>query len=191
MAILDLASYKQYMNISSTTNDTEIIRMLNAVNIFIPSYCNREFTTYYNTNKVEYFDGTLEEYYPQEYPIVSVVSLEYSSLNDGNYDEELAQYTDYIIDDTSSRIVAVGSQFIYTNIPINSMKLTYKGGYDRYPEDIVLAAALLTQHYVNEEYTPRKSLAGASIDNVIIPDQMAKLPLHVRLLLDRHRTQVI
>lgn len=179
------------MGINSDTKDTELTKLIGAVNSFIPSYCNRDFTDYYATNKVEFFDGTLKEYYPEVFPIISVVSMEYSSLSDGVYDKTLDLYTDYIIDDLNSRIVALGDQFIYTGVPYNSIKLTYKGGYDRVPEDIKLAAVHLVEYYMEDGYVPRKSLAGASIDTVIIPDGTAKLPPHIRIVLEHHKAQVL
>lgn len=187
MEILDLVTYKEYQGINSTTNDTKIQKVINSVNSYITSYCGREFTTYYDTDKVEYFDATQKEYFPKEFPIVSVTSLEYSISEDGVYDGTLELYTQYVIDWESSRIVAVYDEFIYATTPINSGKLTYKGGLAEAPVEIIQAAVLLTEYYMNDDYTPRKSLAGASTDNIIIPDKDAKLPPQVRRLLEHHR----
>lgn len=187
MAILDIHTYKEYKGINSDQNDTKIIKAINSINEFIPSYCNRTFIDYYSTNKVEYFDATQKDYYPLEFPLVEVASVKYSLNNDGDYDTTLTAYTDYVIDYVNSRIVAVGSQFIYTYIPVNSGQITYKAGYESYPLDLVHAAVLLTEYYMEESYTPRKSLAGASMDSVIQPDFTAKLPPHIRRILEHHR----
>lgn len=187
MDILTLTTYKEYQGINSDTKDTQIAKSIKAVNDTIPSYCNRTFVDYYSTDKVEYFDATLPDYFPKEFPILSVTSLEYAPLNDGTYDTELDLYTDYIIDDENSRIVSIRDQFIYTNVPTNSGKLTYKGGYEEFPEDLVQAAVMLVEYYMEDAYTPRKSLAGASTDNVIIPDKTARMPVHVRRILEHYR----
>jgi hypothetical protein len=187
MEILDINTYKEYQGISSDKNDTKIIKTINSVNAFIPSYCNRSFVDYYTTPKVEYFDATEKEYYPLEFPIINVASIKYSSALDGVYDSTLSEYTDYVIDYTNSRIVAVGSQFINSAVPINSGELTYTAGYSEYPLDILQAAVLLTEYYMEEAYTPRKSLAGASSDSVIQPDLTARLPQHIRRILEHHR----
>jgi hypothetical protein len=190
--ILTLKEYKAYKNISSDTKDTEYINLINAVNVTIPSYCNRSFTDYYATDKVELFDATDCEYYPKEFPLVSITSIKYSSEEDGVYDETLTPYTDYIVDYNSSRVVAVGTPYFVTAVtPINSGQITYKAGYEYYPEDLVLAAVHLVEHYTEEAYTPRKSLAGSSIDNVIIPDLTAKMPAHIRRTLEHYRTLVL
>ena len=191
MAILDLKNYKNYQNITSDTNDTKIISVIGAVNAFIPSYCNRTFVDYYATDKTEYFDARESEYYPEEFPIVSVTSVSYSSKEEGDYDTDLTLYTDYVIDLKYSRIMSVGSQFIYPTIWVNSGKIVYKGGLENYPEDIVHAAVLLTEYFMEEAYTPRKSLAGASIDSMIQPDLTARLPQHIRRILEHHRAFVI
>ena len=188
MTILTLKEYKDYKNISSNTRDTEIISIIGAVNATIPSYCNRSFVDYFDTDKVEYFDATQSEYFPKEFPIVSVTSLKYSSNEDGVYDETLTAYTDYIIDDEYSRIVPVNSSYFTTAITsINSGELIYKAGVEYYPEDIILAAVLLTEYFVSEDYVPRKSLAGASKDSVIIPDLTARMPAHIRRILEHYR----
>lgn len=187
MDILDINTYKEYQGIQSNQNDTKIIKTLKGVNNFIRSYCNRTFVDYFSTPKTEYFDATQKEYYPLEFPIINITSIKYSSNNDGDYDTALAQYTDYIIDDINSRIVAIGDQFIYNSIPINSGQLIYTAGYNAYPDELIQAAVLLTEYFVSEAYNPRKSLAGASVDHIIQPDFTAKLPPHIRRILEHYR----
>lgn len=187
MAILDITTYKEYQGISSDKNDTKITKTINSVNDFIPSYCNRTFIDYYSTSKVEYFDATYDSYYPDEFPIIAVSSVKYSSLEDGNFDQTLTEYTDYVIDYKNSRIMSVGDQFLYPDIWLNSGEVTYTGGMEEYPADIIQAAVMLTEYFFDEAYNPRKSLAGASIDHVIQPDMTARLPAHIRRVLEHHR----
>jgi hypothetical protein len=191
MGILDLSIYKDYQNISSDTNDTKIIKTIGAVNDFITSYCNRTFVDYFATDKTELFDITESEYYPEEFPLVSVTSVKYSSAEDGVFDTTLTEYTDYIIDIKNSRLVANGSYFSTALMPVNSGEIVYKAGLENYPEDIIQSAVLLTEYYMEESYTPRKSLAGASVDSVIQPDLTARLPQHIRRVLEHHRAFVI
>jgi hypothetical protein len=188
MAILDIHTYKEYQNINSDKNDTKITKTIHSVNDFICSYCNRSFVDYFATDKTELFDATESEYYPEEFPLVSVTSVKYSSAEDGVFDTELAAYTDYIIDERNSRIVANGYYFATATMPINSGQLVYKGGLENYPSDIVQSAVMLTEYYMEEAYTPRKSLAGASIDSMIQPDLTARLPQHIRRVLEHHRS---
>jgi len=188
MAILDLSTYKTYQKINSDQNDDKIEAIIPSVNSYITSYCNRTFLISDNTDKVEYFDATQSDYYPLEFPIVSVASIKYSTEEDGVYDEELTAYTDYVIDVLNSRVVPVGvNYFVTATTAINSGEITYTAGLDDYPPEIVQAAVLLTEYYMEQAYTPRKSLAGASVDTLIQPDFTAKLPPHVRRILEHHR----
>jgi hypothetical protein len=187
MAILDLNTYKDYQNISSVTNDSKIIKTIEAVNQFVISYCNRAFVDYFATDKTEYFDITEKEYYPEEFPLVSITSIKTSANEDGVFDTTLTEYTDYVLDEKNSRIVAIGDCFSTAIVNINSGELTYKGGMENYPEDIVQAAVMLVEYYMEEAYTPRKSLAGASVDSMIQPDLTARLPQHIRRVLEHHR----
>lgn len=190
--ILSLKEYKDYKNITTNNHDTEIISTLAAVNTTIPTYCNRTFVDYFDTDKIEYFDATQSEYFPKEFPIISVTSIKTSTAEDGNYDSTLTAFTDYVIDNEASRIIPVQSSCFATAVtPVNSGQLTYKAGFENYPEDIVLAAVLLTEYFVSQDYVPRKSLAGASKDSVIIPDLTARMPAHIRRILEHYRAMVL
>lgn len=188
MAILDLTGYKLYKGINSNTDDNKHTAIIDAVNAFIEVYCGRVFTTYYGTDKTEYFNADDTELYPIEYPIVSVTSLEYSSDAGETYATALAQYTDYVIDANSESVRALQTSFASPAYPINALKLVYKGGYSAIPKDLEMAAFSLADYFVGEDYTPRKALAGATVDNVIQPDMTARLPAHIRRVLENYRS---
>lgn len=188
MAILNLKEYKDIKGISSTERDIAITQVIKAVNSYIPSYCNRDFTTYYDTDKTEYFDGVnYYDIYPDVYPIVSVTSLESSTDGGQTYPTALAQYTDYIIDDNSSRILSTSDKFVDANLTINSLKLVYRGGYSDAPEDLKMAAANLVEYFLDEQYTPQKQFSGVRVDNLTVTDSSAKLPPHIRRVLEHYR----
>ena len=191
MAILDLNTYKSYKNKKSTDDDTKYTLIIDAVNAFIEEYCGRVFTTYYDTDKTEYFNANDSEIFPKEYPIVSITSLEYSTDAGKTYDTALTEYTDYVIDNDNQAIIALNEYFAYAYYGLNSLKLVYKGGYEKVPKDLVLAAVHLADFYVEEEYIPRKSLAGSSVDTIIQPDMTARLPSHIRRVLENYRNIVM
>lgn len=190
MAILDLATYKAYKKINSDTEDTKNTNTINAVNTFIEAYTGRVFTTFYAADKVEYFNSIDTELYPAEYPLVSITSLEYSSDAGETHPNALVEFTDYIIDNKNESIIALNSLFADVTHTTNALKLTYKAGYDETPKDLELAAVHLTDYYKDEEYIPRKSMAGTSVDSVIQPDMTARLPAHIRRVLENYRTIV-
>ena len=192
MSILKLQTYKEIKNITSTDRDAVITRNISAVNSFISSFCNRSFTEYYDTDKTEYFDGVnTSEVFPDVYPIISVTSVKTSSDGGQSYAITLAEYTDYVVDTTSSSIVSTYDCFTSVNIPTNSMQIVYKGGYSKVPDDLLLAAAHLVEYYLEEQYTPKKALAGVSIENMTVSDSTAKLPAHVRRVLEHYRSLII
>lgn len=190
MAILTLTAYKKISNVTSTDKDEVTTQAIKAVNSFIPSYCNREFTDYYATDKTEYFDGaSTNEIYPEVYPLVSVTTLKTSTDGGQTYATTLAEFTDYVIDVRDSKIIAVNSDcFVSADIPTNSLELVYKGGYAKVPEDLKLAASQLVEYYLDEQYTPKKAFSGVSVENIIMADTTARLPAHIRRVLDHYRT---
>lgn len=187
MAILDLNTFKAYKGINSDTKDTEHTLIINAVNAFIEQYTGRVFTTYYDTDKVEYFSSADTELYPVEIPIQSITTLKCSTDNGETYATTLVEYTDYIIDTDHDALISLKGEFCAPTYPYNAIQLTYKGGHSTAPKDLEQCAVHMADFYKDEDYIPRKSLAGASIDNVIQPDMTARLPAHLRRVLENYR----
>ena len=189
MDILTLNTYKKIKNITSNDRDQAITQAIKSVNSFIPSYCNRDFSTYFSTDKTEYFDGVnTNDIYPDVYPIVSVTSIKTSTDGGHTFSTTLAEFTDFVIDEKNSRIVSTLDYFVLANISINSVQLIYKGGYATIPEDLIMAAAHLVEYYMEEQYTPKKAFSGVSIETLAITDSTAKLPAHIRRVLEHYRT---
>ena len=189
MAILNLITYKKMKGITSTTKDVEISQSISAVNSYIPSYCNREFTAYYATDKTEYFDGVNnKEIFPDVYPLVSITTVKVSTDGGQTYPTTLAEYTDYVVDLKNSSIVSNVACFVSSDIPTNSVEVVYKGGYLKVPEDLQLAATHLVEYYLEEQYTPKKAFSGVNIENVSILDNSARLPAHIRRVLEHYRS---
>jgi len=192
MSILSLQTYKTYKGINSDTEDAKTIGIVNSVNSFIESYCNRKFTDYYSTNKVEYFDGVNSpDIYPKVFPLVEVVSIKVSTDGGETYPTTLEKYTDYTIDTNNDRIVSsypayITGYFVNSSYPINSLQLTYKGGYQDVPEDLVLAGVNLVEYFLGEDYNPKKSTGSSSMETQV-PDFTARLPAHIRRVLEHYR----
>ncbi len=190
MAILTLATYKIYKGINSTTDDAKLTLIINAVNAFIEGYCGRVFTTYYNSDKIEYFESDQLAIYPEEQPLQSITELAYSTDNGSTYAEVLVEYTDYIIDQSDQSIIPLKGVFARLANTVNGIRLTYKAGYATTPLDIEQAAVYMTDYYKDEDYIPRKSMSGTSVDTVIQPDMTTRLPAHIRRVLENYRNIV-
>lgn len=188
MSIITLTDYKAYKGITSTTDDNKRAAVIAAVNSYIISYCNRTFVDYFSTPTIEYFDATDGELYPSEYPLQTVTSVEVSIDAGETYATTLAEYTDYVVDKTNSRIVAlILDSFVSTYYPINAIKVTYTGGLAEIPPDLEMAATNLVDYYLEEQYTPSKAFAGVRVENIIGIDT-GRLPAHVRMVLDHYRS---
>jgi len=51
-----------------------------------------------------------------------------------------------------------------------------------------MAAAHLAEYYLEEAYTPKKAFSGVSIENLSVMDSSAKLPAHIRRILEHYRS---
>ena len=187
MAILTLAQYKAYKNISSPNQDTELQNMIDSVNEYIVSYCNRTFNDYVTTNKTEYFDAGEKELYPSEYPLISVSAITVSTDAGATYPTTLVEFTDYIIDKKVSAIKSITSSFVNTDYPVNAIKVEYTAGETNVPSDIVLAAINLVEYYMEDQYMPSKAFKGVTIENMGVTDNTS-LPAHIKRVLDHHRS---
>ena len=188
MAILTLNQYKKSKNITSNIKDAEIAETIKAANSFISSYCSRNFTEYYAVDKTEYFNGVeAPEIYPEVFPIVSITTLKTSTDGGSTYPTTLVEFTDYIVDDRNSRILSTLDNFVESTIGVNSVELVYKAGYEKVPEDLLLATTHLVEYYLEEQYTPKKAFSGVTVENIIVADDKARLPAHIRRVLDHYR----
>lgn len=188
MAIITLTEYKAYKGISSTTDDTKRQNIIDAVNSYIVSYCNRTFNDYISTTKTEYFDATDGELYPSEYPLTGITTIKTSTDAGETYDTTLAEFTNYVLDLPNSRIVSIDADvFVSTSYPINAIEVIYNGGFTDIPEDIKLAAVNLVDYYLEEQYTPSKAFAGVRVENIVGIDA-GRLPSHIKMVLDHYRS---
>ena len=137
MAILDLTTYKAYKGINSDTEDTQNTNTINAVNTFIEAYTGRVFTTYNGSgvDKTEYFEAGEEDIFPVEHPIISITSFDYSSDAGQTYATALAEYVDYVIDETDEGIKSLKNGFVTVTHPINQLRLVYQGGNAHLPTE--------------------------------------------------------
>ena len=193
--LISLDCYKEAKDIKSTTRDGKLQSQITRVTALIESYCNRKFTYYYTTPKVEWFDGKVSAVNLTEFPVNSVVSVTTSS--DGGVTQEAVADANaspyeggYFADLENGRVfTSDGSNFIDTyNIPYRSLEITYTAGYDtdNIPEDLKQCAIDMVHYYEKEEGVPSKSLLGATIDNPL-PYLANSFPPDIRRVLDLYR----
>lgn len=182
-SLITLADYKLYAGISSTDFDDKIASLVTKVSELVKSYCSRLFIDAYNPlsgsflDIVEYTnrDGS---YYPNEFPIQSLLSVEYSSDNGSTYTA-----IDGCAFDRVKEAIYIPDQ---GREGINAFKITYTGGYQNTPEDLKLACLDLVEYYYKGEYTPRKSTSNNTVEYITTSD----LPSHIKRVLDLYRVIV-
>jgi hypothetical protein len=178
--LITLDEYKEYAVITSIEFDDKLQSIVNRVSDLVKSYCGRKFIDYYNKatqqfqNIVEYsnFDGT---YYPKEFPLQSLVSVEYSLDLGETYTLILGCALDKSRD--AIYIPDEGRE------GINMFKITYTGGYQKTPEDLKLACLDLVEYYYKSEAVPRRTTMNNTVEYVTTSD----MPSHIKRVLDLYR----
>ena len=182
--IVTLADYKTYATISSTTQDAQITKLIPQITEYIKSYCGRSFVDFYSTDKIEVFNGGYE-YFPKEFPVVSVTKLEVSYDNGETY-SDLTPYTDWVLNIEDDSIVSP-----YDGVPfkryINGYRITYKGGFEDYPTDLKLSAMDLITYYMKADMAVKSTRSAGSNTTQIEYVMNAGLPSHIRRIFDLYK----
>ena len=188
--LIYLNEFKTYKNINNDKDDAKLGLIIDSVIKFVQNYCNRTFIDYYSTNKIEYFDGVYNNsVLVSEFPIVTLSTVSVTT-DGGQTFTDLTEFTDFTYNKDLGEIRSLYPAFVYTTIFYDSLRVTYKGGYSRAPDDLKIAALDLVEYYRSEEYVPRKTLGAASTERVLIPDNTARLPPHIRRILESYRQVV-
>lgn len=188
MAGLDLvtkAEYKAYAGITSTTQDTIINALIPRVSALVKSYCRRTFVDYVDDNAVEKTNGGYGPLlYLPEYPVLGIISVEYSSDYGQNY-TELVEYTDYVFDTSSQSISTVdGSDWPSA---LNGYVITYNAGYEELPEELKLAVFDLITYYMKNDASVHSPKAPGTNSVQIEYITSTSLPAHIKRVLDLYR----
>ena len=201
--LVTLAEYKAFKNITSDTQDNEITAIIPTVSALVERYCERVFIDNASSPGVtEYWDGNTSGVQLKQFPVISVDYVGVSDDGGVTYTalvEESANKDGYFVDDEDPERVWVltqvaGDLFISEgayDTPFRSLQINYLAGYvdiASIPADLKLACYSLIEYYLEEQYTPGKALAGASIDNIIVGGP--GLPPHVRRILDLYRVGI-
>jgi len=190
--LITLEQYKEYRSINSTANDGKFQSLISQVSALIEHYCNRDFTTYVGTDKVEWFDALTESVNLTLFPLISVTSVKTSI--DGGITQVTLTVNDpsgagYFVDVEVGEIRTqkMGYKFLTSyNTPYRSLEVAYKAGYTVLPKDLELAVLDLVVYYQEQQSKPSQSLMSASIENPL-PYLANSFPPHIRRVLDLYR----
>lgn len=187
--LVTVDDFKTYKNINNNDEDQKLQSIIIGANSLVKHFCGRTFVDYTSNTKIEFCDARLDtEVYLSEFPIIgdpvieiTVDSISYTTLiKDEDYfvNSELG-----IIYAASS--VPFGAGILYNP---NNFRATYTGGYVEVPEDLKMAIMDLVEFYRSEEYTPRKSFASNSIENLGFRETSGtSFPSHISRVMSLYR----
>lgn len=142
------AQYKAYLGITGDSQNSEIDSLIPRISALVKAYCRRSFIDYVDDAKVEKFNGDTDRFMLQEYPVLQVISVEYSEDYGQTY-TDLVEYTDYVWDTNDDSIVSIAS----TTFPklINGYVVSYYCGFETLPTDLTLAIFDLITYYLKND----------------------------------------
>jgi hypothetical protein len=187
MDLVTVNQYKSYRGITGNTEDTKLNIIVPSVSTLVKNYCGRTFLDHYSTNKVDYFSMKWPQnvVFLDEIPIVQIVSVEeFADSQEGSTYVTLTA-SQYMVDNFLEAIYRIegGKRKDYPE-GINSVRVTYKGGYAELPSDLRLAVTDLITYYLKEEWKPEKNQGTFTIRNDgAEPD----FPDHIKRVLDLYK----
>ena len=198
--LVSRAEYKNYMNISKSTDDTKIDQLCTSISALVKTYCGVSFIDYWDADKTEYFNinaTNVNCVFLDENPIRSITSVSERTSRSQAYTVLVGDGTDdkyeYEID-LAIGILYRTNETGYTPFPkgIKAVEVTYKSGYVSTPNDLKLAIFDMIRYYLNNEYKDRQSVVNASIVNSTgssIKDDTG-FPDHITRVLDLYKVNV-
>ena len=183
LSLVTRAEYKSYAGLVSPNEDTKIDSLIPKVSELVKTICRRTFVDYVNDSKTEYHEGGTNLLVPEEYPVLAVSSLEYST-DYGNTYTTLVEYTDYALSKFSHNIISIWPD----GFPplINGYKLTYTAGFEVLPEDLKLAVFDLITYYMKNDMAVHSNKAAGTNTVQIEYVTTTNLPSHIKRVLDQY-----
>ena len=184
---ITLQQFKDAEGITNVRDDYKLDRIINSVNQLVKTYCGNSIIDYYSTNKVEEFNIDWDTHIVQltESPVNTIVSVEKRDLVTSAY--TTVPTTEYYLDKTTDSVFyVIGSA--YRNWPRGpgAVKVTYTAGYSGTPADLQLAIIDLVNFYFKDEHKARRTLAGATLENAPVVENVG-FPAHIKRVLDLYK----
>lgn len=190
MSLTTLAAVKAFKNIevSTTTHDAEIARLILTVDNFVAEYCGRTFEQ--NVTTTEYHSTTWGQrtLLLRRPPIASIASL-YDDPTRVYAASSLMAATYYVIDDANAGILRLdGASF---GQGIQNVKITYSGGFATIPSSLEQAAIELIWLARDKGDQALLGLKGKSIADGSVSYLDNQFPSGVRTTLDLYRFEPV
>jgi len=176
---ISLTEYKSYYNIASTNKDAQFTQAITYVSSWIRSYTGRSFDAAVTT---EYFSGDADIYFVENFPITSLLEVS-TSLDGGATRTVLVEGTDFYADMSLGCVETTNGRLFRRKPLFKFLAVKYTSVPD-IPDDLKLAAILLVNYYLSEDFKPRKSTGVHNIDSV---NESQQMPYYIQQSLDMYR----
>jgi hypothetical protein len=183
--LITLAEYKAYAGITSPSHDAEITALIPKVSQFVKTYCKRTFVDFVDDFRQQQTHGGHAEILLEEYPVIRVLDVEYSTDYGQNY-TSLTEFADWVLDPESNSLISLAEQgWAYG---VNAYRVKYFAGYEVLPDDLKLAAMDLVTYYRKNDMAVHSSKAPGTNTVQIEYVTTTSLPSHIRRILDFYRS---
>ena len=177
------ADYKTYAGIKSTNDDAAIDFIIPKVSDLVKNYCNRTFVDYWETPKVEIFNGGVKSFILAETPIVAITTVQ-GSTDYGQTYTNLTQYKEWVQED--STVLSLDATGYFPKL-IKGYKVTYTGGYADVPGDLEIAILDLVSYYRKANSAVHSTRDMSPNTTQITYVSGTNFPAHIKRVLDLYK----
>ena len=179
--LISLETYKSYVGINSENEDTVIELLIPRVSAFVKNYCKRTLIDYAYETKIEVSNGGVSSILVDEPPILTLTGLDYSSDYGQTY-TPLVEFTDWVAD--GDVIVPIGREEFAKQL--RGYRVTYTGGYEDLPDDLIQAVTDLITYYRKNDGTVHATKFSNTNTMQIEHISDAALPAYIKRVLDMY-----
>lgn len=194
--LIDIDTYKQAEGISGAKDDEKISLLIPSISQLVKTYCGNSIIDFFSSPKTEVFNVNWETDVVQltESPVNAVSQVFERFSQADSYVELFAsgangKYEYYLDTATDSVFRTTDDGYKYWPRGVGAVKVVYTAGYETTPKDLELAVVDLITYYLKDEHKERRTIAGASIENVgssSLRDNIG-FPDHIKRVLDLYK----
>ena len=185
--LVTLAEYKTYVGITSTNQDAEINVLIPIVSQLAKSICKRSFVDYVTEDKVQVYSGG-PYLIMDEYPLISVNSVEYSSDYGLTY-TNLVEFTDYVVNTEDGSLQSITGDGTFPK-QVNAYRVSYNAGFETLPSDLKVAVMDCITYYLKSDMAVKSQRNAGSNTTQIEYITKNTLPAHIARVFDLYISAV-